>query len=552
MVVRTFSIQSHTLIMTFIIDNLYRWKHFGNDSLECWYIGSERAVRRFASYINDHPDARIDELKEELADLYGNFAFIIEQGSRIIAAVDKIRSYPVFYRYEGTRFQISNSARALKDALRWEEIDDFSVLEFQMAGYVTGRRTIFKHLYQFQAGEVLVWDKLEVRNEPYRTRYFRFYSHTTITDSADELIDEVAHRTDTIFRRIAGQVGGRRVWVPLSGGLDSRLVLCKLKEHGCERLHAYSWGVPGNREAASAKRVAEVLRVPWVFLPDTHRKAREYFFSEDRRRYWEFADGLHVAPNLNQQCALKELIRAGRMRPGDVVINGQSGDFIAGAHIPEISGPYSDKLLLDRIMAKHYYHRTDLLTPENIQAVRSCIDGLIREHTDRRVEEEVQFARQYELWEWQERQVKRVINGQRNYDFLGLDWRLPLWESEYLDFWRRVPVSLKRRRHLFVKYVERMDFYGLFKRFKPKLSRWPGNLIGIQYFGHGVKLLFGRKASQAYYERLDYLSQYGNLFAQLSYPEFLRMIKTHKSPLAIYAKHWIEENIGPNPDLIPS
>ncbi len=531
--------------MSVLVDKLYRWNHFGNDFLECWYIGSEGAVRRFASFLEDRPDVGLEELKEKLADLYGNFAFIIEQGPRVIAAVDKIRSYPVFYYHEGSRFQVSNSARALKEARRLGELDDLSLLEFRMAGYVTGRRTLFEYLYQLQAGEMVVWNHLDTQQKLYRAHYFIFYSQETYDASGDELVEEVNRRTDIIFKRISEQVAGKSVWVPLSGGLDSRLVLCKLKQHCCERLRAFSWGVPGNREAAAARRVADLVGVPWVFVPDTHQEAREYFFSEERRRYWEFADGLHVVPNLNQQCALKKLMRSGRVRPGDVIINGQSGDFIAGAHIPEVKGEWSHAILLDRIIAKHYYHRNDLLRPKNLEDIRSCITELLREHTLLVIDNEQEFARQYELWEWQERQTKRVVNGQRNYDFLGLNWELPLWESDYLHFWRCVPVSLKKRRRLFVEYVERMDYYGVFRKFRPMLSRWPGKWIIIQYIGHIVKLFLGSRASKTYYERLDYFSQYGNLFAQVSYKEFLELARTHKSPLAVYAKHWIDENLFP-------
>ena len=71
------------------------------------------------------------------------------------------------------------------------------------------------------------------------------------------------------FKRIVEDTSNKNVWVPLSGGLDSRLVICKLKEHGCENLRAFSYGPPGNYEASAARHVAEVLKVPWVFVPDT-------------------------------------------------------------------------------------------------------------------------------------------------------------------------------------------------------------------------------------------------------------------------------------------
>ena len=142
--------------MNVIIDKKYNWQHSGNKDLKYWYIGSEKAVKKFISFCKRDPNASSKILKAELNSTGGNFAVIVEQENRLIAAVDKIRSYPIFYIHEEKKFLISNSARALKNEYNLTEIDELSLLEFRMAGYVTGRETLYKYLYQLQAGEFLI------------------------------------------------------------------------------------------------------------------------------------------------------------------------------------------------------------------------------------------------------------------------------------------------------------------------------------------------------------------------------------------------------------
>ena len=78
----------------------------------------------------------------------GNFGFILQKGQDVIASVDRVRSYPLFYYYDGEEFAVSNSARALRERYHLAEIDETSLLEFRMAGYVTGKETLYKNLIQ--------------------------------------------------------------------------------------------------------------------------------------------------------------------------------------------------------------------------------------------------------------------------------------------------------------------------------------------------------------------------------------------------------------------
>jgi len=524
-----------------IIDTQYGWKTTHKGQLHIHAIGRQESIEKVTRYFDEEIVPDLKMLAYKFEKLEGCYGLVVENKNWVLALVDKIRGYPLFYSEQEKGMSFSNSARLILDSNKNSFLDNASLTELQMAGYVSGENTLYSNVKQIQAGEFIFWDKIFAKKS--KINYFSFYVPETLKISHKSQIEELAEITDTIFKRTVADMGSKKVWVPLSGGLDSRLVLCKLKEHGCQNLQAFSYGVPNNYEASVAKHVAKVLDVPWLFVPDSMQRSRDFFYSKTRTNYWEFSDELQVIPNLHQICSLMKLMKSDKMKPGDVVINGQSGDFIAGQHIPEFFGEYNENVLIKKIIAKHYQHRKDLLISENIICMQEKILDTVHQLTNSTILDEQEFAKQYELWEWRERQAKRVVHGQRNYDFLGLGWELPLWDREYLNFWRMVPVTQKKKRSLFVDYVEINNFFGLFRDYKPRLSRWPGKRIVIQYLGNGLKLLLGNNISRFYYENLDYFSQYSYLYAQLTYPQYFRLCGKYKSPIAFYTKQWMKENL---------
>ena len=88
-------------------------------------------------------------------------------------------------------------------------------------------------------------------------------------------------------------------------------------------------------------------------------------------------------------------------------------------------------------------------------------DGL-RELFDRRIEAVIgavtdaspeEAADRFERWDLQERQAKFVCNSMRVYEQFGLDWRLPLFDTELMDFWARVPMDLRVGRRLYFAFA---------------------------------------------------------------------------------------------------
>ncbi|MBW1673938.1 MAG: hypothetical protein JRJ45_09910, partial [Deltaproteobacteria bacterium] len=152
-----------------------------------------------------------------------------------------------------------------------------------------------------------------------------------------------------------------------------------------------------------------------------------------------------------------------------------------------------------------------------------------------------QVSKLYEYWEWQERQCKYVINGQRSYDFFGLKWCIPLWADEYLDFWSKLDYRHKFRQGLYRIYLDHFDFYGLFRRFKPVVWNWQGASMSVLPIAALLKKIFGKEISDRFYHYAGYFGKYQPHYAPFGFGHWLRNARRLKSPIGLYIDHFIKE-----------
>ncbi len=530
------------MAINFINEKKYNWKVERIDSMYAAYIGRHQSINKLLMYFKQKDSPKISEIQEITNSMTGNFAIVVETDDWIFGLVDRIAGFQIFYRNTPTGCILSNSPRRLLSEGQERFTSDLSsITELKMAGYLTNNKTMDKNIFYLCAGEMLLCNKKSHRYKI--NNYFKFYSPRVREKSDALLIKELDDVTNLIIQRNIKDSHGKTIWVPLSGGLDSRLIVCKLKQLGCDNFRTYSYGVPGNFDALRAKKIASILGVQWEFISTTPLEAREYFLSQDRKEYWTFSDCMSVVPNLHGMFALKKLIESGQMKPGDVVINGQSGDFVTGQHIPILKkSSANNEVLINNILKKHYSLREDMCEEEmSIELMRDKIKESLGEHQN--VTSYQELAKSYEYWEWKERQTKRVVNGQHNYDYFKLNWELPLWDLEYLEFWVDLPLHQKIDRRLFVKYLNEMNFYNLFNGTDKFMSRWPINRVYIQFFGNILSKIFGKKISNLYYKRLDWYSQYQYIYALTEKDEYNRHWRYYRGPYPYMINTWISENL---------
>jgi|SaaInlStandDraft_6_1057023.scaffolds.fasta_scaffold14094_2 asparagine synthase (glutamine-hydrolysing) len=529
--------------MRIILDNRYSWISTNVGIYTVHYIGSFDNLLPIIEAIvllGEKPNS--EYVSSIVNKLVSPGAVIMQSKQTIIAFTDHFRCYPIFYTMVDSGI-ICNSARKLKDLIGFDygEWDTLAAEEFAMSGYVTGSGTLFKNIKQLQSGECLISD-----SENNSINIVRYYRYTPIQEqgrSDSDWIDELESVMSGVIDRMVERANGRRIKLPLSAGLDSRLLACGLHEYGYDNLETFSYGLPGNWEARGAKEVAKRLNLPWKLITTSRHEARQVFWSKQRKDFFSFSDGLSSLPNLQEFYPMSKMHQSGGSTEDTIIINGQTGDFISGGHITsELLQPGADvRTLLDRILNKHYALWRSLMTKDRTERIEAKVLGLLGVdiNTKLTIDELVSL---YERWECEERQCKWVINGQRMYDFFGYDWQLPLWDVELVRFFQKVPNHLKFNQRLYRLWLERWDYKNLFREFNPVVWRWPGAAISVVPLAKSVDIVLGKHAKQRCYEVFGYWNHYSEHFAPYTYKEYFKVSNDIRNNISLNVRTWANEN----------
>jgi asparagine synthase (glutamine-hydrolysing) len=387
-----------------------------------------------------------------VARLNGCFAIMTDRGDRLLAAVDRVRTIPLFHGRGHDGAVISDDAYRIPAQTPAAALDPDAEVEFCLTGYVTGAQTLRPGVRQIEAG---TWIRIDAASpaDVQATRYHAFRHGEFLQDDVPGLIDRLDALHRTVFRRLLDSVGDRPIVVPLSGGYDSRLIGVSLRDLGARNVTCYTYGVPDNWEVRLSRELASHLGFRWEFVPYSADRWRDWAGTTAFREYFHAAGNLTSVPHIQDWPAIRELADERRIAPESVVVPGHSGDFLAGSHIPKWYGErpsITRRAFLDSIERAHYSLWD---WPE--------AEGL-RDRFDRRIEAVVgdagdatpeEAADRFERWDLQERQAKFVCNSMRVYEQAGLEWRLPLFDAELMDFWARIPIDLRIGRRLYFAFA---------------------------------------------------------------------------------------------------
>jgi len=479
------------------------------------------------------------DFEKKIESANGSFAIITENKNILLVAVDRLRSIPLFYSLRDNKFYLSDNAYWIKNELNLKELDKTSEQEFLLTGYVTGNDTLFSEIKQIQAGEYLIVKEEKGTITIKNNKYYRYFHKDFFTDSKEILFDKLYTISGNYIKRLIKSVKGKTIVIPLSSGYDSRYIIAMFKKLNYKNVICFSYGKKGSYESEISRKVANKLDYKWYFIEYTKNKWRDWFNSNEGKKYLKYGNNLASLAHLQDWPAVYELKKNKKIPNDSVFVPGHSGDLLGGSHTPtplDLSKTdYNSNDISDYLFRRHYclfglkYKHKKVLF---IKKIKKELSGL-----------EISNAENYvslaDCWNIANRQAKFIVNSVRVYEFFGYEWRIPLWDSELMDFWSKVPLKYIIKKELYDDYLFERLFNNLDVDFRKPINK---KISKLKSLIKNNKILYSIAKTILNMKKylLDYYTHPMNWYAIVSYYKYLKMIPLKAQINSILVKITIE------------
>jgi len=407
----------------------------------------------------------LSDLKTVLKELNGFYGIIKRLDDKILIATDHIGSIPIFYSIQDKKNQkyeqifVSDSFNQIIKQTQTKRWDPKSITEFLLSGYSSGSNTISKDINRLQAGEILSINLN--KNEIERDRHFEYLQKPKPINSKKKLINELDKILKNSFKRFCKVADGRKVFLGLSGGYDSRLIALMLKRIGYENVFTYCHNLQNKNDKKISRMVSQDLGYHWEDFTHTHQEVFDTYNSEDWRFLVEdigLGGGNITSPSSILQ--YKKIKNNGFYPSDGVKIVGHNagapGNFIPDRWpnpIKNQNKKISKNLFVKGILRSHYtalkfYWERDKPASHLSPRICNSINCNNRNKID--------YTTKSEKWYWQERTPKRLLNHFYLDKKYWNDRWYPLWDRELAEFFNKIPIYLRYDKKLIKEYTDKL------------------------------------------------------------------------------------------------
>lgn len=372
----------------------------------------------------------------------GNFSIIVESKKEIILLVDRMRTYPIIYFFDNKDLVITDDIMKYREEYKPNfQVDEVSCEQFLSSNYIIGPYTIYKDVYSVQSGEVVT---INISDKNISRKQYYQWAPNMEYDIIERDIDKEAKIQDEIFTRVFKRMIDSKPnvhnWIiPLSGGYDSRIIVNYLYKLGVKNVVCYTYGMNKNIQLEISRQVAEALGYKWYFVDYkewTPRMQEDNILDE----YIRFGFNGSSVAHLQDFPAVYALIKQNILHEGDMFVPGHALEVIAGNHLKSSMLQVTNSEEATTVLKSHYsgfgyYTQKREIVLKRFNDVLSGYRLI-----------PIQLA---ECYDWKERQTKFIANSVKVYEFFNLDWRIPEWDNELMEYWDKIGFNYRIDRKMF-------------------------------------------------------------------------------------------------------
>lgn len=387
----------------------YRWYTENGVSVKGFIFNQHDDILEgadLAAYFADIVPGVTFEQKLEAAN--GMFAVIIHRDENVYFAVDRCRTFPLFFSVKDNDFSISDKSELISA----KRLSKQNVREFLYTGYVTGRGTLLEDVFQAESGSYYTF-----RNGLLKQSYYFQCERTNVHDADNNNLEQSLVRImDKVGERLVRKLNGKTAVIPLSGGYDSRIIATLLKKQNYSHVITFTYGIPSSPEVATSKKVAKQLGFPWYFIEYTKTLINGFVNSDEFREYYPFASNNVSGFFTQDYFAVKHLKEHKLIPRNSVFLPGQKSNGAMHGHF--VAGIDADNVV-ERLIKYRYNLRKDPMGFES------------------KIKQEMLFSSandNFLNWSSKEYLSKFLVNSSRTYEFFGFEHLLPLWDKDFTCF----------------------------------------------------------------------------------------------------------------------
>lgn len=365
--------------------------------------------------------------------LNGIFQIVILSQSKVELANDRYGFYPLFYNTEGKTVNISTNSNHCSNN---PKLNNDSLLDMATLGYVQGNQTLLTGVQELKPHTILTIQSADDKIQYNETSYWKLeHQFKALNEKqAEKQFVELWHTVMKDYTQLVSKTG-KACYLPLSGGLDSRLLAFEMDKANIP-IYLMSLGFsPENYDIKTALKIS------------THLNHKQGHFLQYNNA--NFIDRVLEAPmhsDRNTCGYFSELFNYYFLKIMDEApfyMPGHSGDFMSGSHL--------------RNRMKNWNNHTpiiDYITRFKSSRLAQQLSGAQKERFNDRLQQNISLAdgaiNGFIRWDIENRQRRYIVRScmatnSDNYLLL-----LPYFDNRLMDFFLQLPMELLLNQRLFV------------------------------------------------------------------------------------------------------